>query len=187
LTGNVAAARIATALETSSFAAANLTGRVPAANANLGAVLQVVQSYKIDSFSSTSGTWADVTGLSASITPTSLSSKILVIADVAMGSSDLNGFNFVFRIVRDSTPIGVSNFATVNASGGINMFLSNGAVPFAFGNMKMFLDSPSVASSITYKIQINKDDVNGTLWVNRRASATDFGGTSGITLMEIAA
>ena len=44
-----------------------------------GKVLQVVQTMKTDTFSSTTGTtWTDITGVSVNITPSSASNKILV-------------------------------------------------------------------------------------------------------------
>jgi hypothetical protein len=44
-----------------------------------GSVLQVVSTSKTDTFSSSSsGSWIDITGLSATITPTNSSNKILV-------------------------------------------------------------------------------------------------------------
>lgn len=151
-----------------------------------GNVLQVVSITKTDTFSSTSGGWIDVTGLSATITPLSTSSKILVMSDVGMGLSDFNNLNFAFKVLRNSTDIGISTSGTVNASGGANMYLLGGSVPYIFGNFKVFLDSPSSTSATTYKIQITKNDAGGTIYVNRRAASTDICGTSGITLVEIA-
>ena len=52
-----------------------------------GKILQVVQVTKTDAFSSTSTSYTDVTGLAASITPTSSNSVILVRFDVQIGGS----------------------------------------------------------------------------------------------------
>ena len=66
--------------------ASNVTGTLPTANGGTGAtsftkgkVLQVVSTSKTDSFSTTSTSYVDVTGLSVSITPASSSNKIYVI------------------------------------------------------------------------------------------------------------
>jgi len=48
-----------------------------------------------------------------------------------------------------------------------------------------FLDSPATTSATTYKIQINT--LGATGYVNLRSTDLYFGGTSQITLMEIAA
>jgi len=53
----------------------------------VGKVLQVVQTFKADSFSSSSTSFTDVTGLSVSITPSSASNKILVLCTVPMSSN----------------------------------------------------------------------------------------------------
>ena len=47
-----------------------------------GHVIQVVQTFKDDVFNTTSTSYVDVTGLAASITPSSTSSKILVLGEV---------------------------------------------------------------------------------------------------------
>ena len=153
-----------------------------------GKVLQVVQTLKTDTFSSTSASWVDITGLSASITPSSSSNKIIVIPDVAIGSSDLYGYNWVWRILRDATAIGVSTTASiVNASGGANLYNSGGQYPYLFGNSKMVLDSPSTTSAITYKVQANKINADGTLYLNRKGVDNSTGAISSLTLMEVSA
>ena len=50
-----------------------------------GKVLQVVSTTKTDAFTSTSGTFVDVTGLTASITPSATSSKVLVLVSISGG------------------------------------------------------------------------------------------------------
>lgn len=151
----------------------------------IGSVLQVVSTTKTDTFSTTSTSFVDVTGLSVSITPTSATSKILVLYDTMIGPQD-TGF---FRIVRDSTAIKQGDAAggrirtTVGSisPGGNNDKSAPGA-----GN---YLDSPTTTSAITYKIQVQT--YSGTLVVNRSyndSDATYSGrGASTITVMEIAA
>ena len=60
---------------------ASLASGVPsAAKLPAGSVLQVVSAMQTTSFSTTSGTFTDI-GLSASITPTSATSKIFIISN----------------------------------------------------------------------------------------------------------
>ena len=54
-----------------------------AAKLGNGSVLQTVYIQKTDTFSSSSGSWVDVTGLTADITMTSSSNKVLVICHVS--------------------------------------------------------------------------------------------------------
>ena len=159
---------------------------LPAAIAT-GKVLQVVQTIKTDTFSSTANGFFDLTGLSLAITPSATSSKILVIPDVAMASSDFYSYNFVWRALRTSTVIGVSTTASTNASGGGNLYLGGGQYPYLFGNSKMILDSPSTTSATTYKIQASKISAGGTLYLNRKGVDNGTGGISSLTLMEVSA
>jgi len=67
-----------------------------------GKVLQVITANKLDTFSSTSRTFVDVTGLSVQITPSSTSSKILVTGSLVCSASN----HWVFaRLMRDSTQV----------------------------------------------------------------------------------
>jgi len=151
-----------------------------------GSVLQVVQTFKSDAFSSTDNGFFDITGLSVAITPSSSSNKVLVISDLAIGSSDLYSYNHGFKVLRDSTDVGISTAGSTNFSGGVNMYLSAGNIPYLFGTMKMFLDSPSTTSATTYKVQGTKISASGTFYLNRKGVDTSIGGASSITVMEVA-
>lgn len=158
-------------------ASALSTGTVAAARLPAGSVLQVVSTTKSDVFTTGSSSYVDVTGLAATITPTSASNKILVIVNLSYSAS--GNRDAAFQTVRGATviPTGVVGSLLNGASSGafINAMLS-----FA----QSYLDSPATTSSTTYKVQvaINAD----TLFVNRRALDTNFTGQSTITLMEIA-
>ena len=155
-----------------------------------GAILQVASTTKTDTFSTTNTAYTDITGLSASITPTSSSSKILVFGHVDVGSSA--DVLVALQIVRDSTAVGIADAAGSRVRAGFGRYLGTATtgsathsnVPFGF------YDSPATTSSTTYKIQISSN-LAGTLLVNRGSLDTDAGGiwrgTSTITVMEIAA
>lgn len=150
-----------------------VSGYVPADAAGGGKLLQVVSTTKTDAFSSSSSSFVDITGLSATITPSSTSSQILVFASVYGSHSD----TMLFQLLRDSTGIGngasgfaMGRFAATNEGGtfGIN-----------------HLDSPSSTSSLTYKVQ-GRLGGGSTWYVNRRAADTSLTLSSSITVMEIA-
>ena len=155
-----------------------------------GAILQVASTTKTDTFSTTNTAYTDITGLSASITPTSSSSKILVFGHVDVGSSA--DVLVALQIVRDSTAVGIADAAGSRVRAGFGRYLGTATtgsathsnVPFGF------YDSPATTSSTTYKIQISSN-LAGTLLVNRGSVDTDAGGiwrgSSTITVMEIAA
>ena len=152
-----------------------------------GKVLQVVQTYKTDTSSTTSTSFTDVSGFSANITPASTSNKILVL--VTIGGQGNGGLSqMYFRLDRNGSVVGVGDAA------GSRKQIS-GASIYSTDNNTMgstafnYLDSPSTTSSLTYKIQFSADA--GTVYVNRSNTDTDLTsrgrGTSSITLMEIEA
>ncbi len=153
---------------------------IPKAALPTGSVLQVVSTTKTDTFSMTGGTFVDITGLSATITPTSATSKIFIIVNLAVSSSGGAGLN-TFNLVRNSTNI--SQPATTPSFAGTfcaYLDLGDNILPLAIN----FLDSPATTSATTYKLQMKSN--TGTQYVNRRSS-TDTAFTSTITVMEIAA
>jgi len=153
-----------------------------------GSVLQVVSAAKTDTFSTTSasGTFADITGLSVSITPSSASNRILIMAEVRTATPGTNG-SFI-RAMRDSTAIYIGD----SGGGSRTRVSSQGYNPDNNSNNNltiMFLDSPATTSATTYKIQACVGGSSGTVFVNRSNNNTDnvFTGmsTSSITVMEI--
>ena len=152
-----------------------------------GKVLQVVSTAKTDTFTSaTTGSFIDITGLSLSITPSSASNKILILANV-MGGGVVGLNNNMFRMVRNSTAIDVGDSSSartpcfsVGSDGG------DGNQPTH--NSGSFLDSPNTTSAITYKIQVLSNAY--TIYINRSKSDPDAHysarGSSTITAIEIA-
>ncbi len=161
---------------------------IPKAALPTGSVLQVVQAVKSDTFSSTASSFADITGLTVSITPTSASSKILVLSTTGLGGSTSTS-QLNLRLVRNSTVIfaGDAAGARVTAFFGIDASaLGDSAV---IPESIVYLDSPATTSATTYKIQGRID--NGTTWyVNRASNDADASyrarTASSIIVMEIA-
>jgi hypothetical protein len=155
-----------------------------------GAVLQVVQTYKTDVFSTTNtSSFVDITGLSVSITPTSSSSKILVMATLTDCSTTAGLSDGMFQVLRGSTAIGNgNNGGTAPLMAYVSTFIS-GNVTFTDSVIFNFLDSPATTSSTTYKVQCrlwsNVGDT-GTLFVGRRSGNDSFISPSSITVLEIA-
>ena len=166
-------------------------GVITDANLPAGSVLQVVQTVKTNVQSFTSATYTDVTGLSASITPSSTSNKILVLMHMHHGSD--TGLA-AFRLVRGATPIhvGDASGSCTQATGGLGYGASldnNSAYYAGLVAAVQYLDSPSTTSSTTYKVQI-MDSNGGSTYVNRGGydanNNASMRGVSSITLMEIA-
>ena len=150
-----------------------------------GKVLQVVSTIKTDTFTTASASYVDLTGGSVTITPSSASNKILVMAYVVLGNTTSTAGSF-FRVVRDSTAIGVGTAVGNRRSASGGAFSANyGTGGFGWH----LLDSPSSTSSLTYKIQISVES-GYTATVGRSGEDNDiaFAGRypSIITVMEIA-
>ena len=153
--------------------------------AGFGKVGQVVSTSKTDVFSSTStGSFIDITGLSLSITPSSTSSKILILFSVQGGASASNYANL--RLVRDSTAIGVGDADGSRLQSTTGFRITVTASQNTFSNQ--FLDSPSSTSALTYKLQVY-NNTSGTITVNSSYadsnSASQGRNISTITEMEI--
>ena len=145
-----------------------------------GNVIQVVQGTSLTDTTITSTSYTD-TSLTASITPSSSSSKILVIITQAFlvyrEATDINGG---MQIVRGSTSIASHSITPAISAG-----LSTGSSIATRGTWAMtYLDSPATTSSTTYKTQAK---VSSTANSGQIRLQQDSAQISTITLMEIAA
>ena len=106
--------------------------------------------------------------------------------NISAGLSDTHGYNFYWRILRDSTPICVATEGGgVGATGGFNRYMSDGSTGFLACMANTFLDSPATTSATTYKIQATGNDTGATVYINRRAANNNYNTTSTITAMEV--
>ena len=152
-----------------------LTGTIPSGNiatsslaaAATGKVLQVVQGTTSTPVDHSTSSYAD-TGLSASITPSSSSNKVLVMVQQHCFVSGNNGGSV--KILRGSTAI----YTPVETYG-----ISADGLSIDFRNYHSFsyLDSPSSTSALTFKTQARAYNITFKTQPN---SFTSF-----ITLMEI--
>jgi hypothetical protein len=149
-------------------------------------ILQVKTIDKTDTFVMTSTTFADVTGLSVSITPQSTSSKIFVMA-VVSGTGQPANTNFFGRLVRGSTAIDIGDAAGTRTQTSISKGDGEFPVPMPI----MFLDSPATTSATTYKIQVRSQNAGQGIFINRGAgdgdSDTNTRTVSNITVFEVSA
>src|SRR5210317_2355195 len=170
----------------------DLTGKtVTLPSGTGGKILQVVQASKTDTTSTASvDSFVDL-GLSASITPTSTSNKILVMVSIGRAVSNSTGFRMApFRILRGSTAIGVGDAEGVRLQSNFIIFHTNDA-NYGGAGAYQYLDSPSTTSSTTYKIQWT-GQAGETWYLHRSTGNTNSTDTihsraaSHITLMEVA-
>jgi len=148
-----------------------------------GKVLQVVTAFKSDSFSTTSGTFTDVTGMSVSITPSSTSSKILIHCRFSTfndSDSRVNAFNLVRNSTAIAQPVSSAFQSTVLVISDDPANVNANYAPIAIHH----LDSPSTTSAITYKLQMKTND-SSTARVGNRNDGI-MSNSADITVMEIA-
>jgi hypothetical protein len=160
----------------------NGSGQVP---------VQVIQTVKTDTFSTTAGTGspATITGLSGTITPTSSSNKVLIFVNIGQISAGSDSTFGVFMF-RNGTKINTGNAAGSRATGSVA-----GGVPTSGNTWRggpasiMFLDSPATTSAVTYTFAIGGNG-SSTIYVNQDGRDTDAANDSTrtpttIILMEV--
>ena len=155
-------------------------------NPKTGNIIQVVSTIKTNVFTSyqNAGVEVEITGLNATITPSSSSNKILLSFHVQTSQS---GTTYGLYPKRDSTIIFIGD-----ADGFRQRVTIPTGIPKDGNQMNSMsftgVDSPATTSAVTYKIFAISD--GGTLRVNRAES--DANGSTGkrtvssITLMEVA-
>ena len=158
-----------------------------------GGIIQVVSTTKTTAFTSSSTSYVDITGLSATITPKFSTSKIYMTVNLN-SSSDVR--YAAFRFVRGSTPIAVGTDTTGSQEAVTMTTGSNNAITYdnlILRNQAMsILDSPATTSATTYKVQGKITYSTGNFYINR-TPYTDTTSTyvmraaSTITLMEVSA
>lgn len=156
-------------------------------------ILQVVSTTKDDTFSASvaAGASTAVTGLTATITPSSTDSKILVISTV-VGAESSGPYGYsTYSLTRDGTPIAQpaspgsrTPLTTYNLGISGSTVLQSGTA--------VYLDSPASTSSLVYGVSlVNTSSTTETLYVNRADSDSDASTrrrtVSTITVMEVSA
>jgi len=154
-----------------------------------GKVLQVVQAVNNSASATSVSSWTDFPSLSASITPSSSSNKILIQYHAYLTLNNLAGMT---RIIRGSTAIGIG------ASAGNRILTTSHHMNKAtdanhgyHGFYGQFLDSPSTTSATTYKLQLRSQG-NSTCYINRSSADADEGtyssrSISTFTIFEVSA
>jgi hypothetical protein len=140
-----------------------------------GSVLQVVQGTYATSGSTTSTSWT-ATGLAATITPSSASSKIMVIVSCPVQTNSLGTYSAKYTVFRGTTS--GTELSSTGAGFGNLVVIAQAYVATTFSIT--YLDAPSTTSSQTYTFAARSEG-------NSSYAGVCNGNTVGtITLMEIA-
>ena len=152
-----------------------------------GTILQVISVVKTDTFSASVSTFTDITGISATITPSSTSSKVLVFVNVYFGTTSSGGM--MSRLVRGSTSICIGDNSSSRTSASSAGTTTNTLE--TINHSIMYLDTPGTTDATTYKLQgvCNPSGGGSSFCVNRSCDDGDNSNaervTSTITLIEI--
>jgi hypothetical protein len=189
-TDSVTASKIAAdAVNSSEIASGAITSSKLASGVG-GKVLQVVQAVQTSAFSMGTSDWTDISGVTANITPSSTSSRILVSCFFGSVTAGANGI--VLRIVRNGTAVGIGDSSGSRDRVTVRGMREGDTNHTRWQPSFQYVDSTSTTSAITYKVQI-KTEGNGTAWINRSQTDTDISnayggrGIASIILTEIAA
>jgi hypothetical protein len=170
------------ALSTISGVGAGSSGTIlTTTNPKTGNVIQVVNGTILPTqLSVGSGGALVTTGISASITPSSSTSKILVMSNVTNIYSG-GGIGMGLAVYRGATQIYIHGYG--QSPGYVGSLYSGTGGVLSFVSFP-YLDSPSTTSSTTYSLYWGS--YNGTAYINYQGSSTVAGTGSYIVLMEIA-
>jgi len=151
-------------------------------------VLQVATSTLSTDFSTTSISYVD-SGLSVSVTPTSSSSRFLLLANMSM-TGGAGGVVIFYQFVRNSTAVGIGTQAGASnaVTGGVynDPGVGSGShnALFMYTNAN-YIDSPATTSAVTYKIQVRNNTSGTAVYLNKRNDSY-ITAISTLTVMEIA-
>jgi len=157
-----------------------------------GAVLQVVQTVKTDTFSRTSSSsdFGDITGLSVSITPTSTANKILIFASVNCSNGTAGNRLGIRLAVNGSAITAITGDASSTRTRATSATLAGVSGNDLSHLTIKYLHSPSSTSAQSYSIQGSAEGSN-VFWCNRSGTNADsnsvYVGASSIIAMEVAA
>jgi len=163
-------------------------------SATAGVVLQVVQDIKSDTSSTTGTSWVTLAGLSAAITPSVSSNKILVQYSIWFGQTAQH--HRTIGRLRRAISGGATSYPLLGDADGSRTPATwgtqdsgtiHGATYCAAGS---FLDTPSTTSAITYDFEWSGE--GGTAYINRGNEADGNNAVtqrlvSTIILMEVGA
>tara|TARA_R100000455_G_C6203340_1_gene73327 strand:+ start:52 stop:552 length:501 start_codon:yes stop_codon:yes gene_type:complete len=151
------------------------------ASGQAGGVIQTIQTFKGDTTTTTSTSFSDITGMNATITPTSSSNKVLVRFGIHLSS--IHNPVIIVNLLRGSTNIAQPTVTDTYHST-TQMWVDGDRML----NMNYeFLDSPSTTSSTTYKLQWRIHAGSHTVKLNGYYNNDQYNSTSTMTLQEVSA
>ena len=155
------------------------TGSGTLAIGDTGKILQVVNVIKTDTFTTTDTNHTSapfgtaVTGLTASITPSSASNKILVTLMLGLTNSNANFYSYAY-LYRGTTLLGATT--AISAGGGLGIQTK----------CIQRLDTPNTTSSTTYSVRLAAEGNTAKIGEGAGGTSDNRVDDATITLMEVA-
>lgn len=132
-----------------------------------------LQATKTDTASTTSSTFADITGLTQAYTPLTTGQKVLVRAVLYIGPGSSATFP-VLRLARDGTALLVGSAAGSRIRSGGLIYITSVTYSAHIGAVVLeYLDTPGTTSSVTYSVQWASTDNSSAVYLNRSLTDTD--------------
>jgi hypothetical protein len=153
----------------------------------------VVQTAKTSEFTSTSATFVNITGMTATITPTSASSKILVMFQISGIATGGGGEGGHFRLAGGNTAAYIGDTAGSNTRAIVTVNRTSSWTPTdtMISLVGTYLDAPNTTSAVTYSVQVQRAGAGGSIFINRGNGDTTSDargrGASSLTVIEVAA
>ena len=155
-------------------------------NPKAGNIIQVVTATKEDTASYAGTSYADISGLTATINGVSSGSKIIINLNI-MAGYNCNGQLFFFKLFRDSTFLpaysgATDTFHSTQYSAGTNYN------DMMYDLSYSFIDThgQSAGSNLVYKVQGMSNSSGCSTFINRFPNSSNVRGQSRITLLEVA-
>jgi len=137
-----------------------------------GGIVQMVQGELTSFLQTSSSSYVDA-GLSASITPSSTSSKILVNMALGVYGGNTDTLRVNAQVLRGSTQVWYTR----------DLYFRSGSAFKAVQSAIQFIDSPATTSSTTYKLQVKCESVSGGSTFELYADSTNY--NNRMILMEV--
>ena len=149
-----------------------------------GKIVQVVTDIKKDTGSYATSSSFAATGMSVTITPQSASNTLLIIANLAIGNS--GNASTQWKLYRGTSEITAANSTGVTNKAFMWIYTPSDS-PEYMNVIGSGVYEHDIQDTNSHEINLYVNSFSTTAYLNRRGYSADFGGTSSLTVMEVAA
>ena len=155
------------------------SGAITSSALPAGSIIQVQSGFVNTRQNMSSTTFADITGMTVTLTNVQSGSKVYIITNMHMSTADAG---LAFRLFRGSTEICQPSTSGIDGAMVCNIDNFNLQVPANH----TFLDTTPGTGTVTYKWQWRSSSASQTIYLNSyKGGTTNWGSTSSITAMEV--